>query len=94
MPHFAFVVDGVVERVERIEASVMTDESGTEVESLGQNFLASLYPDTQPSDFVLTHYPVDQPNPYPRGKYASVGDAYDAEMDEFVAPVAEEPIKP
>lgn len=26
-----------------------------------------------------------------RGKYAGIGDRYDAELDEFVAPVVEEP---
>lgn len=84
MPYFAYVVDGVVQRVERIEASTMLNDEGNEVESLGQEFLASLYPETQPSDFIMTHYPVDQPDPYPRGKYASVGDLYDEEKDEFL----------
>ena len=29
-----------------------------------------------------------------RGKYAGVGDRYDAELDEFVSPVVEAPVEP
>lgn len=77
MPHFAYCPDGIVRKIERIEAYVMTDDHGVEQESLGQAFLASLYPGTDSSDYVLTFYPVGQPTPYPRGKYAGEGDAWD-----------------
>jgi hypothetical protein len=63
--------------VERIEGAVMTDPDGQEQEALGQAFLASLYPGTDPSEYVMTHYPVGQPDPYPRGKYAGLGDLWD-----------------
>ena len=89
MPHFAHCPDGIVQKVERIEASVMTDQHGVEQESLGQAFLASLYPDTVAADYVLTHYPVGQPSPYPRGKYAAIGDIWNG--TDFITPTAEEP---
>jgi len=86
MPHFAYCPDGIVEKVERIEASVMTDDHGVEQEFLGQAFLASLYPDTVAAHFILTHYPVGQPTPYPRGKYAGIGDLWNG--TEFNTPTA------
>lgn len=77
MPYFAYVQNGVVKRVERIEHEPMTDEKGVEHEEIGQVFLASLYPDTISTDFVLTQFPSGQPDPYPRGKYAGIGDLWD-----------------
>jgi hypothetical protein len=77
MPHFAYCPDGIVERVERIEAAVMLDGKGKEKEELGQAFLAELYPGTDPAHYVLTHYPNSQVDPYPRGQYAAVGDLWD-----------------
>lgn len=89
MPYFAhcpgaqeFAVTYVV-KVERIEGSVMTGPDGKETEALGQEFLAGIYPGTLPEDYILTHYPIDQPDPYPRGKFAGVGDAWTG--SEFVA---------
>lgn len=76
MPYFAFVRAGIVERVERIQSAAMLDGT-TESESVGQTFLANLYPGTAPSDYVLTHYPVGQPDPYPRGTYAAPGYTWD-----------------
>ena len=84
MPHFAIVKDGTVTRVERIESAEMTNSEGQEVEGLGQTFLNSLYPDIPSGSFILTHYPVNQPTPYPRGKYACVGDYWDG--SEFTKP--------
>lgn len=86
MPHFAHIIDGIVDRVERIESVVMQDSEGVEQEALGQAFLASCYPGTDPLDFILTHYPLDQPTPYPRGKYAGQGDFWDG--SNFIAPPA------
>ena len=77
MPHFAYCPDGVVRKVERVESAVMRDESGKESEALGQAFLASCYPGTDPSHYVMTYYPINQPTPYPRGKYAGFGDRWD-----------------
>ena len=86
MPHFAYCPNGIVNKVERIESVVMQDSDGVEQEALGQAFLASIYPDTDPAHFILTHYPVNQPDPYPRGKYAGIGDTWDG--SNFIAPPA------
>jgi len=89
MPHFAYCPENIVRKVERIEAAVMLDEDGQEDEALGQAFLAGLYPGTNADDYHLTHYPVGQPDPYPRGKYAGLGDLWTG--TEFVTPQSEEP---
>lgn len=89
MPYFAYCYGGLVSKVERIEAAVMLGPDGQESEPLGQAFLAGLYPGTNPADYVLTHYPVGQPTPYPRGKYAGIGDTWTG--TEFVSPQTEEP---
>lgn len=88
MPHFAYCPENIVRKVERIEAAVMLDPDGQEDEALGQAFLAGLYPGTNADDYHLTHYPVDQPDPYPRGKYAGIGDLWTG--TEFVSPQTEE----
>lgn len=80
MPHFAHCPDGIVQKVERIESAVMTDPEGHESEPMGQAFLAGLYPDTVATDYVMTFYPVNQPEPYPRGKYAGIGDIWDGSV--------------
>lgn len=85
MPLFAYCPGGVVSRVERIEPSMMIGPDGHENEAIGQAYLANLYPGTSPDDFHLTHYPVGQPDPFPRGKYAGVGDLWTG--SEFVTPV-------
>lgn len=93
MPHFAWCPGGIVHKVERIEAAVMTDADGVEQEALGQEFLAGLYPGTSADEYHLTHYPVGQPEPYPRGKYAGEGDTWTG--TEFVPPpVPEPPVEP
>jgi hypothetical protein len=84
MPHFAHCPDGVVQKVERIESAVMTDPDGHESEPMGQAFLAGLYPGTVATEYVMTYYPVNQPTPYPRGKYAGIGDLWTG--SEFVIP--------
>ena len=85
MPYFAHVLDGVVRKVERIDRSVMLDHDGNESEALGQAFLAEIYPDTDSLEYILTHYPVNQPTPYPRGKYAGIGDIWDGTEFESLA---------
>lgn len=89
MPYFAYCPGSLVRKVERIDRSVMLDGSGNESEPLGQSFLAGLYKGTDPADYVLTHYPVNQPDPYPRGKYAGIGDIWTG--TEFVSPASQEP---
>lgn len=85
MPYFAYVQDGIVRKVERIEHDPMLDAAGVEQEALGQAFLAACYPDTNPADYILTFYPEGQPDPYPRGKYAGVGDLWDG--SKFISPL-------
>ena len=76
MAHFAKMNGNIVEQV----IVVSTDDAPTEV--AGQAFIASLGLDGQ---WLQTSY-----NANFRGKYAGIGDIYDAELDEFVAPVVEE----
>lgn len=71
-----------------IAAAEMLDNNGVEQESLGQAFLAGLH-NTDPSHHVLTHYPINQPTPFPRGKYAGFGDLWDGV--EFTSPVPPDP---
>lgn len=84
MPHFAYAPNGVVQRVERVQSDSIHDEFGDESEAAGQAYLAALYPGSDPADFILTHYPVGQSDPYPRGKYAGPGDLWDGTS--FITP--------
>jgi hypothetical protein len=89
MPNFAIVKNGIVTRVERIESAEMLDGEGTESEAIGQAFLNGLYPDIPADAFILTHYPSGVADPYPRGKYAGIGDTWDGAI--FSAPIEETP---
>lgn len=80
MAHFAYVIDGVVHRVEVIVNEVMTDSDGVEQEALGQEFLAGLYGEN-PSDFIQCSY-----NGNFRGVYPGIGYGYDPVTDVFIAP--------
>ena len=84
MAHFARVDDGIVVDVHTLVTSVMTDPDGNEVEALGQAFLSDLW-GGDPAEYVRTHYPVDQPTPFPRGCYAGVGYTWDGTV--FAPPV-------
>lgn len=81
MAHFAYVLDGVVQRVERVEDAVILDGNGNESEAIGQTFLASLYPGTDPADFVQTSVTGSI-----RDTFAGIGFAYDPTADTFAAP--------
>lgn len=89
MPHFAYCPGGLVQKVERIEGAAMLDDQGNESETVGREFLAALYPGTSAEDYVMTYYPVGQPDPYPRGKYATQGDMWDGLT--FTEPLRPEP---
>ena len=88
MAHYAKVQDGIVIDVHVLDNSVITDADGNQVEALGQAFLADLW-GGDPSEYVRTHYPVNQPTPYPRGCYAGVGYTWDGTV--FAPPVFPEP---
>jgi hypothetical protein len=83
MAHFALIKNGIVQRVHVLNNAVITDENGVEQESLGQQFLGDLH-GRNPADFVQCSY-----NGNMRGLYPGVGYRYDADLDEFVAPVVE-----
>jgi hypothetical protein len=78
--HFAYVVDGVVERVEVLANPVITDDQGVEVEALGQQFLGDLY-GLPAENFIQCSY-----NGSMRGVYPGPGFIYDAVADVFVEP--------
>ena len=85
MAHFAYVIDGVVKRVEVVNNDALDplDEEGS-----GQAFLATLYPGTSPSDFVQTSYNGNPVNGDDRGPYAGIGYTWDGTT--FSLPAAPE----
>lgn len=80
MAHFAYVVDGVVERVHVVANPVITDSQGVEQEALGQQFLGNLH--GLPSEnFIQCSY-----NSSVRGVYPGPGFTYDPIEDVFIGP--------
>ena len=82
MAHFARIQDNIVREVIVINNEVIIDSNGVEQEQLGIDFCKSLY--GQDTEWVQTSY-----NGNFRGKYAGVGDMYDAENDIFKYPFVE-----
>ena len=82
MAHFASISDNIVQQV----IVVSNDDCGggdfPESEPVGQAFIASL---GLAGEWKQTSYHANF-----RGKYAGIGDFYDADLDEFVAPAVEE----
>jgi hypothetical protein len=82
MAHFAKIENGVVTQV----IVVGNDDCGggefPDSESIGQAFIHSIGLD---GEWKQTSY-----NGNFRGKYAGIGDAYDADLDEFVSPAPAE----
>ena len=72
MAYFARISDGIVREVVVVRSIVLHDENGVEQETIGQAFLAGLFPHTVASDWVQTSY-----NASMRGKYAGIGDYWD-----------------
>ena len=83
MAHFAYVVNGTVEKVHVVANAVITDENGVEQESLGQQFLAELHGYSS-GELIQCSY-----NGNIRGVYPAPGYTYDATNDVFVAPIEE-----
>ena len=79
MTYFAKVQSGVVVDVHTVATAVITDPDGQQVEALGQAFLSDLW-GGQPAAYIRTHYPVDQPTPYPRACFAGVGYSWDGNV--------------
>ena len=69
-----------------INNEILLDESGVEVESLGQQYLARLWGGA-PTDYVQSSY-----NGRVRGHFPSLNDTYDAGADEFVPSAVPEPV--
>lgn len=84
MAHFAKVENGIVTQVIVVNNDVLEDNEFPESEPIGQAFIASL---GLGGEWKQTSY-----NANFRGVYAGAGFTYDAELDEFVAPVVEVPV--
>ena len=81
MAYFAKIENNIVTQVISVSNDVCVTEY-PESESVGQAFIASLNLD---GEWLQTSY-----NNNFRGRYAGIGYTYDAELDEFIAPVVEE----
>jgi len=82
MAHFAQIQNGKVTQVIVVSNDVIGDGDHTECEEAGQAFIASC---GITGEWKMTSY-----NANFRGKYAGIGDRYDADLDEFVTPTIEE----
>ena len=82
MAHFAELdQDNTVLQVLVVDNDRITDDTGQEQESLGIVFLQQLF--GSHTRWVQTSYSARF-----RGKYAGIGDSYDAGSDTFIPPVA------
>lgn len=81
MAHFARIENGIVRDVNVINNAVLGDAEFPESEPIGQAFIASL---GIAGEWKQTSY-----NANFRGKYAGIGDIYDAVNDIFTAPTTE-----
>jgi len=80
MAHFAYVKDGIVQRVEPIVNEVIATDKGNDSELKGKRFMVSLYPDTLETEWVQCSY-----NASMRGVYPGIGYTWDG--TNFAAPV-------
>ena len=84
MAHFARIKNNIVEEVIVVNNSDCGDLDFPESEPVGQAFIASL---GIAGEWKQTSY-----NGNFRNTYAGLGWIYDAELDEFVAPIVEESV--
>jgi hypothetical protein len=83
MAHFAKLDnDNIVLEVHAVHNNELLDENGQESEAKGIEFLVNW-------SGGYTNWKQTSYNGNFRGKYAGVGDTYDAQNDVFVAPVVE-----
>ena len=82
MAHFAYVVDGIVQRVHVVNNDVITVD-GVESEGLGQAFLSELH-GLPAEGFVQCSY-----NGSIRANYPGPGWVFDSVRDAFIAPEPE-----
>lgn len=78
MAHFARIENGTVTQVIVVNNKTLGNLEFPESEAVGQEFIASLGFD---GTWKQTSY-----NANFRAKYAGIGDTYDSDLDEFVAP--------
>ena len=81
MAHFAKIINNKVSNVIVVANSDCGGGNFPESEVVGQTFIASLNID---GTWKQTSY-----NNNFRGRYAGIGYTYDADLDEFIAPVIE-----
>ena len=79
MAHFAKIENSVVANVIVVNNTVLQDDDGVEVESLGIAFCKKLFGDD--TEWVQTSY-----NNNFRKRYAGIGYTYDSEKDMFIPP--------
>ena len=85
MAHFAKIENNIVKQVIVVSNGVLEGKDFPESEPIGQQFISSL---NLGGTWKQTSY-----NNNFRGKYAGIGDTYDAALDEFVSPVVEAPVE-
>jgi hypothetical protein len=84
MAHFAWLdANNTVTQVSVVDNVNLLDENGNESEAVGIAYLTSVH--GAGKVWKQTSY-----NGNFRGKYAGLGDTYDADLDEFVSPVVED----
>ena len=79
MAHFAYVINGIVQRVEPVVNEVITTDKGNESELRGKRFMVSLYPETVEDNWVQCSYSASM-----RGCYPGIGFLWDG--TNFIAP--------
>ena len=83
MAHFAELDENnIVKQVIVVHNNELLDENGIELEQKGIDFCVAHYGGT----WIQTSY-----NGNFRGTYAGIGYTYDKTLDEFIAPILEEP---
>ena len=82
MAHFAKMNGNTVEQVIVIKNEVLENKSFPESEAIGIAFCKSLY--GEDTEWLQTSY-----NSNFRGRFAGIGDVYNAELDEFTYPETE-----
>jgi hypothetical protein len=81
MAHFAWLnSNNIVYQVSVVDNANLLDENGNESEAVGIAYLTQVHGEGK--TWKQTSY-----NGTMRGVYAGIGYTYDAELDEFVAPV-------
>lgn len=83
MAHFAKLVNNIVTQVIVVSNEALDNKEFPDSEKKGQKFIKDL---GLTGTWKQTSY-----NHNFRGKYAGIGDTYDADLDEFIAPIIELP---